>query len=101
MLLMAVCCGCANIRQDPWWSRDKAAHLAASAAIAAAATQTAIDAGEHESRAHAQAVGVVLVIGAGKEVYDRGVGGTGWSWRDMAWNLLGGVLGGALVRAAD
>jgi putative lipoprotein len=99
--MIALSCGCAATPQDPWWGSDKAAHLAVSSAISAAATQAAIDAGEPEARAHAQAVGVVLVVGAGKEAYDEAPGGTGWSWRDMVWNLLGGLLGGALVRAAE
>lgn len=73
--------------------------MAVSTAISAAATQVAIDSGESAPRAHAQAVGVVLVVGLGKEGYDREVSGTGWSWRDMVWNLLGGLLGGSLVRA--
>lgn len=99
-LLAALCSGCAS-PGDQWFGKDKAAHLAVSTAISAAATRAAIDSGESAPRAHAQAVGVVLVVGLGKEGYDREVRGTGWSWRDMVWNLLGGVLGGALVRATD
>ena len=43
----------------------------------------------------------MLVVGAGKEAYDQRVKGTGWSWRDMAWNLLGALVGSQLALAAD
>jgi putative lipoprotein len=93
--------GCASTPADPWWGPDKAAHLAVSSVLSAAATRVAMDSGVPASSAHAQAIGIVLVIGAGKEAYDARPGGTGWSWRDMSWNLLGALLGGALVRAVD
>lgn len=98
---MLLCSGCAATPQDAWWGRDKALHLAVSAALGATATQAALMAGDSAPRAQAQALGLVLVVGAGKEAYDQSAGGSGWSWRDMAWNLLGGLLGSTLARAVD
>src|SRR5690606_23336572 len=100
-LLGAMLSGCASNPADPWWGEDKAAHLVVSTALSAAATRHGMHSGDSGATAHAKAVGVVLLIGAGKEAYDARCGGTGWSWRDMSWNLLGALLGGALVRAAD
>lgn len=64
-------------------------------------THLAMEAGEPGPRAHAEAVGVVLVLGTSKEAYDSRSGGTGWSWRDITWNLLGALFGGALVRLTE
>jgi putative lipoprotein len=100
-LVGAFACGCASKPADPWWGRDKAAHFTVSAALSAAMTHLAMEAGESGPRAHAEAVAAVLVLGAGKEAYDSRSGGTGWSWRDMSWNLLGALLGGVLVRLTD
>lgn len=93
---LLLCSGCAA-PQDAWWGPDKVAHLAVSATLGAVVTQAALASGEDPSRVQAQALGVVLVVGAGKEAYDQS--GSGWSWRDMAWNLLGGLLGSTLARA--
>ncbi|HEX5514997.1 MAG TPA: hypothetical protein VFY81_11405 [Gammaproteobacteria bacterium] len=100
-LVGAFACGCASKPADPWWGQDKAAHLVVSAALSATMTHLAMETGESGPRAHAEAVSVVLVLGAGKEAYDSRPGGTGWSWRDMSWNLLGALLGGVLVRLTD
>lgn len=98
---MLLCSGCASAPQDAWWGHDKAAHLAVSATLGAVVAQASLASGEDPSRAQAQALGVVLVVGAGKEAYDQSGGGSGWSWRDMAWNLLGGLLGSTLARVLE
>lgn len=101
VLTRTLLAGCASNPADPWWGEDKAAHLAVSTALSAAITRHGMNGGDSGATAQAKAVGVVLLIGAGKEAYDVRSGGTGWSWRDMSWNLLGALLGGALVRAVD
>lgn len=100
MLISSMFSGCASNPTDPWWAEDKAAHLAVSTVLSAAVTRHGMHVGNSGAKAHAQAVGVVLLIGASKEAYDATYGGTGWSWRDMTWNLLGSLLGGAMARMA-
>lgn len=79
--------------------RDKLKHLAVGTALGAATTYAAHDAGASIGEARAVGVSMVVTVGAAKEVYDRDVKKTVFSWQDMAWNLLGGVLGSLLVRA--
>ncbi len=104
--LLALCLinvGCAGFRRcgpdDAWFGPDKPKHLAASALIAGAATAAAAqDQGRDE--ATAIGLGTALAAGAGKEWYDLRVKETCWSWKDMAWNLLGASLGATLAAQA-
>ena len=92
-------CGCATMSSHPddqWFARDKAYHFAASAAIGAGATLAAGD----EDAAPIIGLGVAMSFGAGKEAYDRGVKKTYWSWKDFAWDFIGGVAGALAAEAA-
>lgn len=89
--------GCANTSADRWTGPDKLRHLAASAALGAGASYAAQEAGASEGEARAAGLTFVFVIGSGKELYDQEVKGSVWSWQDMAWNLLGALLGGAIA----
>lgn len=93
---LIACAGCATPRHDPWLGADKLKHFAVSAAIGAAAAAAAQEAGAEARRARGSAVLVVLTVGAGKEFHDLAVKGR-WSWRDMVWNLIGGVVGAGVV----
>lgn len=97
-----VCAGCATAPSgDAWWGRDKACHLVGAGIIAGAATAAAADGGA-ESRDVVVGIGVAIGCGLGKEAWDLRVRGTGWSWRDLAWDLIGAALGSALAaQAAD
>ena len=86
-------------KDDPWTSRDKYKHAAASAVIGAIAVRVARD--RDASRCDAFRIGATasIAIGAGKEFLDQEVRNKGWSWRDLAWDAVGGTLGAWLVSA--
>jgi uncharacterized protein YfiM (DUF2279 family) len=90
--------GCAS-GVDRWWGRDKLKHLGMATGLSAAATYTALEAGHSSDRAQGEGVALVLVLGAGKEAYDNSRPDNGWSWKDMTWNVVGALLGGALARS--
>ena len=91
--------GCATVNHpdDSWFSRDKAYHFAAASAIGAGATWAA----GGDDAAPVIGVGIAVSFGAGKELYDRNVKNTYWSWKDLAWDLAGAVAGALAATAAD
>jgi putative lipoprotein len=95
--------GCATMGppNDRWTGQDKAKHFVASASIAAATTAVVNRQDPDTHRDLPIAVGVTLSFGVGKEAYDLNVGGTGWSWKDLAWDLLGALTGYAIVEGMD
>lgn len=83
---------------DPWWSPDKAMHFGLSWLATSLFGLTAAQAGLDFETASVAAGGLMLSLGLGKEVWDDiRPGGTGFSWRDMAWNSLGVLAGGATL----
>ena len=84
---------------DGWLARDKAAHLGATAGLAAGGYALASTATER--RPWRLAVGGSLAVGAGvaKEIGDRSRGDA--SWRDLSWDLIGAATGLAIVWAID
>jgi len=91
--------GCASLplEHDAWTGKDKWIHFATAAALSAAYTHHRSGRGAGEPPSRASAVGVVLVLGTGKELYDVHTKG-GWSYRDMAWNVAGALAGYELAR---
>lgn len=71
--------------RDDWMGRDKAAHFGASFALGVA--------GSRLTREPWEAVGLALIPGVAKELYDAGQDCNRFSWRDMGWNVAGAVLG--------
>ncbi len=94
--------GCASLQdpRDPWLGRDKAYHFGISAALAGAATGLAGSQGLDEAERAPLALGLTLCVGLGKEAHDKRVKGH-WSWRDLAWDALGALVGYGLVEAAQ
>jgi uncharacterized protein YfiM (DUF2279 family) len=45
------------------------------------------------------AIGAVFVVGGAKEGYDAFICNRYWSWKDMAWDILGGIAGFFAVNA--
>lgn len=102
-LLLMLGAGCASSvpAHDPWFGQDKAYHFAGAAVIGATTTFAAHEGHLSDGQTIALAIPVTLAIGAGKEAYDRNVKGTFWSWRDMAWNAAGAVVGSMLALQAN
>lgn len=97
LLFAAVLCsGCAHVAEDRWTGKDKAEHFFASAALAAAGSEY----GDHQhlSTRQSSTIGVMfsLSFGVGKEWFDSRHDGSGWSWKDLAWDVAGVSSGIAL-----
>ena len=104
-LLGAALCstaGCgASVCRDTWLGPDKASHFAASFAIGAGASSLAGHDGWAPAGSAALGLGVVAAAGAAKETADLKVSKTCWSWKDLAWDLLGGAAGTAVGTVAS
>ena len=71
--------------RDDWLGRDKAAQFGASFAFGVA--------GSRLTTSPWEAVGLALIPGVAKELYDAGQDCNRFSWRDMGWNVAGAVAG--------
>ena len=67
---------------DNWSGQDKAQHFIASAMLSAAGNE------------YSQHQGMFSVsLGASKELWDSRPEGSGWSWKDFAWDIAGASTG--------
>lgn len=96
--VLGLCSGCMTFGdpQDRWFSRDKAYHFTAGCLIAAAGTGAAHEMDQPRDQAVVVGFSVSLGAGAAKELYDGTVKRTYWSWKDMAWDLIGAAAGCAV-----
>ena len=99
ILMFILISGCTTLKhpQEPWFGKDKMQHFAVSTAIGAGTTKLARNNGATKCNALSTGIGMTIVIGAGKETYDKYIKGTFWNWKDMFWNLVGGLIGSAVV----
>lgn len=93
--------GCSHTASDRWTGQDKAQHFLASAVLTAAGTEVARHQGY--SPVHSANLGFLFSVslGAGKELWDSRPAGTGWSWKDFAWDIAGAATGYAVWRMAE
>lgn len=70
---------------DDWAGRDKAAHFGVSFALGIGASRLSADT--------PTAVGLALLPGLAKELYDAQQDCNRFSWKDMGWNAAGAYLG--------
>lgn len=93
LLIALATSGCTHMAQDNWTGKDKAQHFISSAFLAAAGN--AYGERQHWSEDRSAGFGVMfsLSLGAAKELYDSREGGTGWSWKDFAWDVAGAATG--------
>lgn len=79
--------GCSHMANDSWSGQDKAQHFLASAMLSAAGNEYA----QHQgySRDCSAAIGLMFSVslGASKELWDSRPAGSGWSWKDFAWDV--------------
>lgn len=94
-------CSSMHMANDAWTGQDKAKHFAVSAALGAMASHAAAQQTHHSSKQAAIGIGLTLSIGAGKELHDGRRGGSGFSWRDMAYNTAGALVGYQLYRLSQ
>ncbi|ALS13723.1 hypothetical protein AOU28_20060 [Pseudomonas aeruginosa] len=79
-LLVAACLllgGCSHFAEDDWLGEDRGARQARFG------------------------LSFSLAFGVGKELYDSRSAGSGWSWKDLAWDLAGAAAGYGLYQAAE
>jgi len=91
--------GCSTTahKGDAWFGKDKMSHLVVSTVVSAAATRIAQDNGASECRAPFIGFSFAMLVGATKEIHDKHIKGTYYSWKDMTWNLLGSTVGSLAV----
>ncbi|MGK3115144.1 YfiM family lipoprotein [Candidatus Pantoea formicae] len=96
LCIVLLCSGCAHVAQDNWTGKDKAEHFFSSAVLAAAGSE--ISQHQHQSRGQNLRFGFLfsLSFGVGKELYDSRSSGSGWSWKDLSYDVAGAATGVAL-----
>ena len=75
--------GCSHMANDAWSGQDKAQH-------------------QGYSRDRSAAIGLMFSVslGASKELWDSRPAGSGWSWKDFAWDVAGATTGYAVWQLA-
>lgn len=93
--------GCSHMAPDSWHGQDKAQHFMASAMLAAAGNEY----GQHQGWSKARSANFGLLfsvsLGASKELWDSRAAGSGWSWKDFAWDLAGAATGYGVWQLAE
>lgn len=85
---------------DPWFGRDKLLHFTASAVIQGAAHAAFRSRGASYGQASWGAAAVTATAGVGKELWDRHRR-RDFSFRDLAWDGIGGASGAIIARQVD
>lgn len=93
--------GCSHMANDKWAGQDKAQHFIASAMLSAAGNEY----GQHQgwSRDASAGFGFMFSVGLGasKESWDSRAAGSGWSWKDFAWDVVGAATGYTVWQLAE
>ncbi|MFP2240077.1 YfiM family lipoprotein [Pseudescherichia vulneris] len=92
--------GCSHTANDAWTGQDKAQHFLASAILSAAGNEYAQYQGYNQDRSAAYGMMFSISLGAGKEWWDSRPSGSGWSWKDFAWDIAGATTGYAVWQMA-
>lgn len=97
MLVLCVCCtGCSHMAQDSWTGQDKAQHFIGSALLSAVGNEYGQQQNWSQQRSNSFGLMFALSLGAAKEFYDSRPQGSGWSWKDLSWDVAGAAAGFAL-----
>jgi putative lipoprotein len=85
---------------DPWFGLDKAEHFAAGSIIAGGGYALGTALWNERSHAILLGLGAALAAGAAKEALDAtGLGHP--SWKDFAWDAIGGLCGVGIAVTID
>ena len=93
--------GCSHMANDSWTGQDKAQHFIASAMLSAAGNEYAQHQGISRDRSAAIGFMFSVSLGASKELWDSRPAGSGWSWKDFAWDVAGAPTGYAVWQLAQ
>ena len=77
---------------DNWSGQDKAQHFIASAMLSAAGNEYSQHQGMSRDRSAMFGLMFSVSLGASKELWDSRPEGSGWSWKDFAWDIAGAVF---------
>ncbi|MBL8951473.1 MAG: hypothetical protein JNK82_11885 [Myxococcaceae bacterium] len=100
VVLVALCAASPALAEDQPLGSDKALHFTACTGIAAAAYAGSWLMGQPVEARLATGMGLALIAGVVKELYDVRGNGTP-SMYDVAWDLAGAVTGTALAWLGD
>ena len=73
---------------DSWSGQDKAQHFIASAMLSAAGNEYSQHQGMNRDRSAMFGLMFSVSLGASKELWDSRPEGSGWSWKDLAWDVI-------------
>ena len=93
--------GCSHMANDSWSGQDKAQHFIASAMLSAAGNEYAQHQGVSRDRSAAIGFLFSISLGASKELWDSRPAGSGWCWKDFAWDVAGATTGYAVWQLAQ
>ncbi|HGX6404824.1 TPA: YfiM family lipoprotein [Shigella dysenteriae] len=85
--------GCSHMDNDSWSGQDKAQHFIASAMLSAAGNEYSQHQGMSRDRSAMFGLMFSVSLGASKELWDSRPEGSGWSWKDLAWDVAGASTG--------
>ena len=93
--------GAPRSNNDPWLGRDKVLHFVASAVVQGAAYSLFRQDARYTVAAQRASL-VTVAVGVGKELYDlRHPARHRASWRDLAWDGVGGAAATVVAKQAD
>ncbi|QKJ88331.1 YfiM family lipoprotein [Paramixta manurensis] len=96
LLPLLLCSGCSHVAQDAWTGQDKAQHFFGSAMLSVAGNEYGQKQGWSQGRSNSVGLMFALSLGTAKEWYDSRPAGSGWSWKDLTWDVAGAAAGYAL-----
>ena len=85
--------GCSHMAHDSWSGQS-------SAMLSAAGNEYAQHQGYSRDRSAAIGLMFSVSLGASKELWDSRPAGSGWSWKDFAWDVAGATTGYAVWQLA-
>lgn len=98
LILILIAFSCSLQARSPWLGQDKAMHFLTSAFLTYWSYGIFDDVlNEPESRSLGYSISLTAFLGISKELSDKYIKETRFSWYDMAWNGAGIVLGIILI----
>lgn len=99
-VLVLMWSGDALAESDPWFGPDKALHFGVSAGVSSLGYGLAALATDSMGWRIVAGLGAGVLLGAGKELLDLAGFGVP-SWKDMAWDVIGSVVGVLVAVCVD
>lgn len=104
VLLVVVCLlfgGCSYFVEDDWLGEDKVLYFVSFVVFVVVGMQMVYDCGLCGVCQVCFGLSFLFVFGVGKEFYDSCFVGSGWSWKDFVWDLVGVVVGYSFYQVVE